>query len=164
MITIGLKMPDYLRQWLVDANGGSQPVSFPKGSPFNSFLRVFLRNKRERIEEPDFEADQEVQITVPSFPGKDPYSFNWLPAKARKQFAELIREYFDAELFNDMSRFDIVSRRKQRSELLILWMEQHGIEPTDKNFCAVNKRLQLLRQRATDRTRKRLEYQKKKRK
>lgn len=161
MITFDLALPQYLRQWLIHSTGGSVPVRFPKGSPFNSFLRVFLRNKRER--EAWIPASEGMlQIVVPKFPGKDPAYNNFLPAKSMKAFTDLIRDSFDAALFRDMSAFHRQCAPKMRQTLLLAWMDDHGIETDDRNFCAVNKRLQILRERAFDRERKKRRYAEKK--
>lgn len=161
MITFEIILPEYLRQWLVFATGGAEPVQFPKGSPFNSFLRIFLRHKREReVWLPKSEGM--LSVVVPKFPGKDPLYHNYMPAKPMKAFVELIRDSFDAALFKDMSQFDRQCSPKLRQKFLECWMDENGIDITDRNFCAVNKRLQILRARAFDRDRKRMKYQKNK--
>lgn len=157
MVTFPIVLPTYLRQWLVFTTGSEKEIFFPKGSPFNAFLRVYLRHKRER--ESFAPADQDaVNIVIPKFPGKDPMYHNYLPEKARQAFVNLIRDWFDVELFRSMSLFDKNCTPKRRQEFLLLWMEENGIDPDDRNFCAVNKRLQLLRQRAFDRSRKKRAY------
>lgn len=161
MVTIPIVLPKYLRQWIVFTTGSEKEISFPKGSPFNSFLRVFLRHKREREKFVPV-SDNTVNIVVPKFPGKDPDYHNYLPDKAQKALAELIRDWFDAELFRSMSLFDKNCTPKRRQEFLLLWMEENGIETDDRNFNAVNKRLQLLRSRALDRNRKKTAYHSKK--
>lgn len=161
MITFDISLPAYLKQWLIHSTGGSSTVKFPKGSPFNAFLRVFLRKKRER--EAWIPASEGVlKIVVPKFPGKDPAYDNFLPHKAMKAFIDLIRDNFDAELFRDMSAFDRQCAPKMRQSILLAWMDDHGIETDDRNFCAVTKRLQILRARAFDRERKKRRYAEKK--
>ena len=154
MVTISIELPEYLGQWLVNAMGGREPVVFPKGSAFNSFLRVFLRNKRES-DRVIIDSGSGVRIVVPHFPGKDPESYNYLPHNARESFVSLIRDSFDVELFTEMSSFPTATQKRKGAELLNLWMEAHGIDLTDRNTCAVLKRLQLLRRRSRDRERKR---------
>lgn len=156
-MTFNLRLPQYLRQWLIDAMGGETPVTFPKGSAYSSYLRVFLRHKRE-METYEKEDEETVQVTVPRFPGKDPQYYNFLPASARDGLVSLIRDAFDVELFTEMSAFRNATNRKKGAQILNSWMEAHGIELTDRNTCAVLKRLQLLKRRSRDRDRKKLRY------
>ena len=153
-ITFALELPPYLRQWLAFAMGGA-PVAFPRGSAFNSFLRVFLRHKRESENFLQSSPD-DIRIIVPKFPGKDPVYHNFLPLRARKALAELIRDAFDVQLFRELNAFRNVSRKQ--NEVVMLWMEENGIEVDDRNYCSVIKRLQLLRSRQSDRERKRRQY------
>lgn len=137
--------------------GGEIPVNFPKGSVFMSFLRVFLRHKRER-ESYTPPGPDTVKVTVPKFPGKDPVYYNYLPKGAQVELTNLVREDFDVQLYRDMGVFDNATQKKRCNELLSLWMEENGIEVNDKNWNAVAKRLQILRRRAYDRERKRNDY------
>lgn len=156
-ITFSFVLPTYLKQWLIHTMGGDIPVRFPKGSAFSSFLRVFLRHKREReVWTPP--GPDAVEIVVPKFPGKDPMYHNYLPLKAQVALGELIRDAFDVQLFREMSAFGNATRKREGSKILTVWMEENGIEVTDTNWCAVAKRLQILRTRASDRERKKLAY------
>lgn len=156
-MTFNLTLPPYLREWLVHSMGGMEPVTFPKGSAYNSFLRVFLRHKRE-METWEPSGVDSVEITVPRFPGKDPAYYNYLPSRARDALVSLVRDAFDVELYTEMSAFHNAIQSRRGAEILNVWMEEHGIELTDKNTCAVLKRLQLLKKRAKDRERKREMY------
>lgn len=151
--------PEYLAQWFIDATGGVSPVKLPKGSPYSAFLRIYIRHKKER-ESFGIPPQGALPIIVPAFPGKDPLYHNFLPERAKKVFCEMIRDAFDQQIFRDMSF--IATLGKNKSDLIFLWMEEHGIEPSEKNFCAVAKRLQLLKARAADRVRKKRDYKAKK--
>lgn len=152
-ITFSLYLPDYLRQWTIFTMGG-EPVRFRKGSAMNSFLKIMVRHKREN------EAAQEdhgnIRIIIPSYPGKDPEYFNFVPQKAKAALTQMIRDHFDVELYRDMSQFANATSR--RNEILASWMEAKGIECTDRNWNAVSKRLQILRAKVYDRERKRKSY------
>ena len=158
-ITFNLPLPDYLRQWLVNAMGGTTPVRFPKGSAFSSFLRIFMRHKKERESWTPHGSDT-VPIIVPKYPGKDPYYYNYLPAAAQKDLQGLIRDAFDARLLAEIITLDNVGRRL--NDIIVTWMEEKGIEVNDRNFEAVLKRSKILRRRLYGRTRKREEYRRKK--
>lgn len=158
-VTFRIELPDYLRQWLIFVMGGVTPVRFPKGSPFSSFLRVFLRNKREREDFVQI-SPSSVDIVIPKFPGKDPKYDNYLPARARKDLEGLVRDAFDARLFAEVVSLRNVGRRI--NDIVMTWMDENGIECTDRNYESVIKRLKILRARENDRIRKRLAYQRKK--
>lgn len=158
-ITFDLVLPQYLRQWLINEMGGAVPVSFPKGSAFSSFLRVFLRHKRES--EGWVQRNPEaVAIVIPKFPGRDPQYYNYMPAKAAAALVELIRDAFDVKLYRELKAFANIGRK--HSDIIEVWMEQQGIEITDRTYAAVIKRYQLLKARESDRERKRIDYHRKK--
>lgn len=165
MITVSVLLPEYLHQWAVNALDaisvdGRKVVVPVKNSPLASFLRNFLMHKRQR---PDFNpqdlkhgaipiATQELFIQVPHFPGRDPQYYNYLSPTAEAQLRDLIRSRFDVALFTEFSRFDNVNVRT--NEFIHSWLDANGIEQTEKNWLAVDKRLQLLRRKAIDRRRK----------
>lgn len=158
-ITFNLPLPDYLRQWLINAMGGQVPVKFPKGSAFSSFLRIFIRHKRER-ESWIPKGPDTVSVVVPKFPGKDPCYYNFLPAAAQKDLQGLIRDAFDSRLLSEIITIGNVGRRL--NDIIATWMEENGIEVNDRNFESVLKRSKILRRRLYDRQRKREEYNRKK--
>lgn len=157
-ITISLKVPGYLKQWAIFQFGGD-PVRFPRGSAYTKLLRVFLRSKRE-CESVALPCKDDLLVFVPTFPGRDPAVYNYLPKKASGSLCELIRDAFDLQLYKDLGSFNKAYRKGD--ELISAWMEEHGIDVSDTNWTAVAKRLQLLRRRAYDRDRKRSAYQKSK--
>lgn len=165
MITVKVSLPDYLAQWalakFVVAQDASLKYIVPlKGSPLSQFLRNFLRHKkfRPKIEVPPgaasavIEGVVDVFIGVPKFPGRDPVYYNYLSPVAEAQLRDLIRSRFDIELFTDFSRFKNVNM--PINEFIFSWINANGIEMSEKNFLAVEKRLQMLRRKASDRIRK----------
>ena len=166
MITVSVSLPDYLAQWanfrLEARSIDNRMIICPvKGSPVAQFLRNYLRHKKDRPlhqAEPKkkgaiIENVTEVYLTVPHFPGRDPQYYNYLSPVAEAQLRDLIRSRFDIELYSDFSKFKNVNT--PTSEFIFSWLDSNGIEPTEKNWLAVDKRLQLLRRRAADRIRKR---------
>lgn len=159
-VTIKIELPSYLRDWLIATHGGETPVRFRKGSAFASLLRVFIRNKREREnDEPSGEGTVEiVEIVVPKFPGKDPAYHNYLPRNARVNLQDLIRDAFDVALYSELKSFLNIGRRL--NDIVYSWMEDNGIELTDRNYESVMKRVKILRSREKDRIRKKEVYHK----
>lgn len=165
MITVSVFLPDYLAQWAIyrleNTRDQDRAVILPaKGSPIAQFLRNFLRHKRHR---PDLikpegqrgavkEGIVETFIAVPHFPGRDPNYFNYLSPTAEAQLRDLIRSRFDIQLFTEFSRFKNVEI--PTNEFIYSWLDANGIEQSERNWLAVEKRLQLLRRRANDRNRK----------
>lgn len=147
-ITLRLRLPMYLRQWFVHRMGGTVPVELPKGSAYCQLLRMFLRPKSERDPARDREPDADegtVEIVVPSFPGKRPEIYNYLSARAREDMVDLIRDAFDLQLWSEFVPMKASSRRAK--DILMTWMEENGIEVSDRNYEAVLKRLKILRRR-----------------
>lgn len=158
-VTINLKLPDYLRQWIVNAMGGEEPVRFPKGSAFSSCLRIFIRHKR-LLEQWTPPSENSIRIVVPKFPGKDPQYYNYLPLAAQKNLSDIIRDAFDSTLFKEVIAIENVGCRF--NDIITTWMEEQNIEVNDRNFEAVIKRAKIIRRRLYDRQRKREEYRRKK--
>ena len=144
-ITVRLKLPQYLKEWIIFRMGGSEPVSFPKGSPYNQLLRMFLRPKSEREESWMPRAEDTVDIVVPHFPGKRPETHNYLPQRAKANLADLIRDSFDLQLWSDFAPLKASPARAK--DIVMTWMEENGIEMTDRNYESVMKRLKILKRR-----------------
>ncbi len=145
-IYINVVLPPYLKQWLINTTGGTEPIRFAKGSPYNSFLREYIRHKRECEKFTPWTPDC-VRIVVPHFPGKSPEYYNYLSPSAAKAFEEMVRDFFDGELARVVRAFKNIG--KCRYHLLTAWLEDHGIEVDDRNTCAVLKRWQLIQSRIT---------------
>lgn len=165
MITVSVSLPEYLAQWSRCRLGGiaenKNDVLVPKkGSPISQFLRNFLRHKKfrpahgvpEGARSAVADGIDKIIIAVPHFPGRDPQYFNYLSPVAEAQLRDLIRSSFDFELFKDFLRFENVNT--PINEFILSWIEANGIENSEKNWLAVEKRLQLLRRKSADRQRK----------
>lgn len=151
-VTVRLRLPDYLKKWIVFRMGGVEPVEFPKGSPYNHLLRMFLRPKRER-DSWVAKGDDTVDIVIPHFPGKRPETHNYLPHGARVNLADLIRDSFDLQLWSDFAPLKASPARAK--DIVMTWMEENGIDVSDRNFEAVMKRLKILKRREAYRESKR---------
>ena len=146
-VFLNLILPPYLKQWLINATGGTEPIRFAKGSPYSSFLREFLRHKRE-CESFTMWSPECVRIVIPHFPGKDPEYYNYISPKSSDAFVDMVRDFFDCELARVVKSFDNIGRCKYN--ILTAWMENHGIEVDDRNTCAVLKRWQLIQSRISN--------------
>lgn len=158
-MTVTVNLPDYLHQWAAYRFGS--PMVPVKGSPVASFLRSFLRHKSERPSNYTTQLDIRgnvnfgsipFHIVIPHFPGRDPDYYNYLSPVAESQLRDIFRSLFDVQLYTDLTRFQSLSVKL--NDLVYSWLDSNGIDPTEANWLAVTKRLQLLRRRASESYRK----------
>ena len=133
--TINIKLEPYLAQWFINENGGGHPVTLKKGSAESDMLELFLAKQPEAIpKRPDVE---DTLIYIPTFKHKDVRTYNYLPPRAAIALKQTIRTWFVIELWQDLHRFENIGKRND--EIFYAWMEAHGIECTETNWCAISK-------------------------
>ena len=71
-----------------------------------------------------------------------PEIYNRLSERGQKVFIDTLRKRFDLQLFQDLA--PVLNAVERRDELIWAWMEAHGIEPEEKNWFAVEKRLKRM--------------------
>lgn len=155
--SINLELPTYLSQWLLHENGGEQPIAMPKLSLENKILELCLM-KLPHNARPDVRTETSVAIAIPTFRRKPPATYNYLPANARDELKKAIRSRFIVQLFQDLHKFGYIGKRKDN--LFYAWMEAHGIEPTETNWCAIAKIYQRLHRNYLERERYKKKVQK----
>lgn len=84
-----------------------------------------------------------VKIAIPFFKSKDVNYFNYLPKRAEDLLVATIRNRFDVELWTTLHKFTSIINRQD--ELIYAFMESHGIEINEKNWCTIAKRYQRKR-------------------
>ena len=84
------------------------------------------------------------QSNLPTFKHKDPRTYNYLPPKAVHCLHKCLRSRFDVQLWNDLHL--VHPKAKMLKELIEAWMESHGIEFDETNWCAISKRYQRKRE------------------
>lgn len=156
-ITLSFQCEDYLRQWCIDDAGGSSPVRLRKNSPESNCLQFCLRPKSKAEPEPEITGIPLV-IYIPSFRLRNPEVYNQITAVGRKAFLSILKKRFDDQLWGDLH--SLCNFGIPKEDLIYTWMDAHGIEPTEKNFCAVAKRLQRINKRIKTNARVR-EYRRK---
>lgn len=134
-LIIHLALDPYLAQWLTYKYDGLV-VEFPRNSAENDILEMYLTKK------PIFASNNSpginrVPILVPWFKNKNIRYNNFLPASSRRVLANCIRKRFVIELWNDLSKFGYIGKRKQ--DVIWAWMESHGIEMTEANWNTIAK-------------------------
>lgn len=148
--TVNLELPSYLAQWLLFENGGEQPIVMPKLSIENKILELSLI-KLPHNAKPDLKTETSVAIAIPCFRHKPPSTYNYLPNNGRDELKKAIRSRFIVQLFTDLHKFGFIGKRKD--QLFYAWMEAHGIELTETNWCAIAKIYQRLHRNYLERER-----------
>lgn len=142
--TLSFECEDYLRQWCIHDAGGLSPVRLRKNSPESNCLQFCLVPKRKAEQEPEISGTPLVVI-IPCFRYRNPEVYNHITAMGRKAFLGILKKRFDIQLWADLHC--IYSFGLKKEDMVYAWMESHGIEPTEKNYFAVDQRLQRIRQR-----------------
>ena len=133
--TIHLDLEPYLAQWFIHEQGGEHPVSLTRGSAESDILELFLTVQPEAI--PTRPAPTDTAIYIPTFKHKDVRTYNYLPPRATIALKKTIRTRFVIALWNDLYKFENIGKRND--ELIYAWMEAHGIELNETNWCAISK-------------------------
>ena len=125
-IFIYIHLDDYLAQWFINDQGGKYPVELKRGSVESIILESFLAKQPEDIpQQTEANNPDAVKIAIPFFKSKDVNYFNYLPKRAE-----------------DLLVTSIINRQ---DELIYAFMESHGIEINEKNWCTIAKRYQRKR-------------------
>ena len=135
-VLLYVKFEPYLAQWLINDNGGTTPIEFRKYSIENRILRSFLTPLPPNAV-PNLPSKNSVAVKIPEYPGGDPGRVNYLPVAAMKMLHDAIRERFLIELWTSLHQFGHIGKRRQ--DLVVAWMEVHGIEVNDTNFNTILK-------------------------
>lgn len=143
-IFIYIHLDDYLAQWFINDQGGKYPVVLKRGSVESMILESFLTKQPEDIpQQIESNNPDAVKIAIPFFKSKDVNFFNYLPKRAENLLVATIRNRFDVELWTKLHKFS--SLIKRQDDLIYAFMESHGIEINEKNWCAIAKRYQRKR-------------------
>ena len=133
--TIHLDLEPYLAQWFIHEQGGEHPVSLTRGSAESDILELFLTKQPSIL--PARPAPTDTAIYIPSFKHKETRTYNYLPPRATLALKKTIRTRFVIQLWNDLYKFENIGKRND--ELIYAWMEAHGIECNETNWCAISK-------------------------
>lgn len=136
-----IPMEDYLAQWFINQCGAC-PCILQRGSIESKILETFL-TKLPPGESPDLPAPGKLGIVIPSFKMKPAQYYCHLPRHATNLLISTLRNRFDIQLFSEIYTF--ANQGARIDQLIYAWMEKHGIETTEKNWCTISKRFQRLR-------------------
>lgn len=139
---IYLKLPPYLRQWLIHRHGGEEPIELRRGSIESKLLqKVTVPLPKGEI--PLRKQEEEVAIVIPYNKYHDPRIYNHITETGKRCMMQLFKNDFDIELWEFLHDFGAVGWKQK--DLIYLFMEQHGIHEDGSCWDAIAKIYQRLR-------------------
>ena len=136
--TVDIYLEPYLAQWYIHENGGQHPIVPKKLSIESRVLETFLRTRPNRPAADNPKPNLvKVELVIPHFRCKDPQYYNYLPKPAKGELKRDIRNRFVWDLWKSLNQFRYIGMR--RDNLVIAWMEAHGIEFDDTNYNTILK-------------------------
>lgn len=137
-----LKLPPYLRQWLIHRHGGSEPVTLIRGSVESKMLqRVTVPLPFGAV--PLRKEEGDVAIVIPYNKYHDPRTYNHITDTGKRCMMQMFKNTFDIEIWNFLHDFGAVG--KKQKDLIYLFMEQNGIVEDGSCWDAIAKIYQRLR-------------------
>lgn len=158
-ICLYIPLEDYLAQWFIHEQGGEVPVHLLRGSVESKILENYLM-ARPKNELPEICGDGKLAIAIPTFRNRPPATYNFLPHRATAALLNIIRNRFDIVMWNELHHFGKIDKRQDN--LIYAFMEKHHIEQSEKNWNAIAKRYQRLRNVYLMRERAKKQYSHKK--
>lgn len=113
-----------------------------KGSQESMVLEMYLQKQPKAVPEPMPEGAN-LCVGIPYFKGKSPFTYNYLPPKGQRHLKRVISNRFKLQLWDEIHTIETLVGEQQ--ETITLWMENHGIAFSDKNWNAVAKIYQRMR-------------------
>lgn len=128
-----IKVPDYLDQWLRHEfwDDEEKRIKFPRRSAEHDVLSYFIARRPPKAE-PDMPTAGALPIEVPTFLGRNPAQYNWLPKHGASALVFTIKKRFRKMLWDELHT--IHSDNVQITDLVYAFLYRHGIEPTAKNW------------------------------
>lgn len=138
-----IQLPEYLLQWFChNAKMEDGAVVPAKNSMFSKVLENSL--KRQPMV---FDSEQYVgnlKIRLPEYRYKRPEFYNYLAKIGKQALIDEIYNEFDIELWDAIRILGKINR--YRKSAVMAWMDAEGIECSDKNYNAVIKHYNRLRE------------------
>ena len=132
----------YLRQWLINQNGGNEPLDFKKGSIEREFI-IQNTKRKGKDEKPDLPQKELTAVVIHNTRGRNNYTYNRFPQRAKEELKAMLKRRFDWKMMMDI--LSVKNHGKLLSEMIYEWMENNGIEQDERNYNAIVKRFQRRR-------------------
>lgn len=151
-LTIFLKVPKYIKRYLITLYGPQEPIFFPRKSDYNTFIlasleRPTIKNRPQffcRIindcsfhsEElcSDFNRDNFIEISVPFSKFKNLDSFNYFARRHHRHLRAEIERHFVYD-YRTFIR-EKIREGHERKTATLMFMEQYEIMEDDLTFSA----------------------------
>lgn len=143
-LTFFIELPPYLAQWYRHRCGGSDPILPVRTSYESNIIEEFITKRPADMAPQIAPKPGEVAIAIPSFRGRPPEYYNYMPPKALDLLRESIKVDFEIDMWKCFHRFSNMD--KQLKGLIYAFMEKHGIEDTETNYLAISKAYQRKRE------------------
>lgn len=124
-ICIYIKMPSYLRQWLIHRHGGSEPVQLVRGSAESDFLKKSTTKLPSGVIQLP-QQDDELAICIPYYKSHDPRTYNYLSPHGKHHLLEMLKNDFKVDLWEYLH--DIDRCGSELNSLIYQFMELNGIK------------------------------------
>ena len=141
-ICIYLKMPSYLRQWLIHRHGGSEPISLVRGSAESDFLKKSTIKLPDGVMPPR-QQEGELAISIPHYKCHDPRTYNYLSKNGKSCLLEMLKNDFKVDLWDYLH--DIDRYGCELNGLVYQFMELRGIKEDGTNSDTIKKIYQRMK-------------------
>lgn len=122
---IYINLPKYLAQWVTTRLGN--PVVFPAGSPQNSVIRTYIRERLPGEAVDVLRSDDDrTAIAIPGSVAKPPEKYNFMGDRGKMAVAETIKDLFKRSLWCDISPLE--KSPCGLNKLIAAWCEMNGID------------------------------------
>lgn len=148
-LSIYLKLPDYLDQWLRNEYWSAEHnrVEFPRGSAPRAILQSCL-TKTPRGALSHLPSKNEIPIEVPTFKGINPHVYCYLPDRGRKALVSCLKKHFAGVVWQEMQ--PLLTHDIQISDVVYAFLDRHGIEPTAQNWETVRQMFYRMRKKTAE--------------
>ena len=141
-ICIYVKMPSYLRQWLIHRHGGCEPIQLVRGSAESDFLKKSTTKLPAGFLPPRQQED-ELAIYIPYYKKHDPRTYNYLSPHGKHHLLDMLKNDFKVDLWEYLH--DIDRCGSELNSLIYQFMELNGIKEDGTCWDAIAKIYQRLR-------------------
>ncbi len=147
-LIIKIQVPEYLadwcrHEWPAQALKEDKAVRFPRCSPENELLELYIRRVAKGKELPEEEGN--LTIEVPYFKNKPPTQWREVNERTRKMLIHALQVRFKVKLWKDLYRIEKLNA--PITDVIYEWMEQNGIQEDAKNWETIRQIYYRQRQR-----------------
>lgn len=105
---------------------GSQPIRFPNGNKFNTFIHFNLRMPNSYTQESDY-GEETLLLEIPDFKSYDVNKYCSFSERVQEIFQEQIRSHFSLTFETEMTHILLMQVRRRRKHAIELWMIKYNI-------------------------------------